>query len=239
MEDIKQLKILVVDDEAELLRLVESILRKEGFCRIYTAEDGVKAMELFENVKPDAAILDVMLPEIDGFTLLQRMRTVSQLPVLFLSAKGENEDRLLGLGIGADDYIVKPFLPKELTLRLCAVLRRVYQPKGNQQGRLPVFELGQARINLNTGTVLKNGCEVKLTAKEYMLLKKLYENAGRIVTSDSLCYAAWGDDYYGYENTLMVHIRRIREKIEPEPSAPRYLMTVRGLGYKLMAGEKQ
>ena len=174
MEDIKQLKILVVDDETELLRLVESILRKEGFCRIYTAEDGVKAMELFENVKPDAAILDVMLPEIDGFTLLQRMRAVSQLPVLFLSAKGENEDRLLGLGIGADDYIVKPFLPKELTLRLCAVLRRVYQPKGNQQGRLPVFELGQARVNLNTGTVLKNGCEVKLTAKEYMLLKKLY-----------------------------------------------------------------
>ena len=135
MEDIKQLKILVVDDETELLRLVESILRKEGFCRIYTAEDGVKAMELFENVKPDAAILDVMLPEIDGFTLLQRMRAVSQLPVLFLSAKGENEDRLLGLGIGADDYIVKPFLPKELTLRLCAVLRRVYHnPRGTSKG---------------------------------------------------------------------------------------------------------
>lgn len=239
MEDIKQLKILVVDDETELLSLVESILRKEGFCRVYTAADGAKAMELFEKVKPDAAILDVMLPEIDGFTLLQRIRTVSQLPVLFLSAKGENEDRLLGLGIGADDYIVKPFLPRELTLRLCAVLRRVYQPRENKQGRLPVFELGQSRVNLNTGTVLKNGREVKLTAKEYMLLKKLYENAGRIVTSDSLCYAAWGDDYYGYENTLMVHIRRIREKIEPDPSAPRYLTTVRGLGYKLMTGEKQ
>lgn len=152
--------------------------------------------------------------------------------VLFLTARGEDEDRLLGLGLGADDYIVKPFLPKELVLRLTAILKRVYLPPKQEQ--FPVFQLGNRIVNLERGTVKDGDKEIPLTAKEHTLLLKLYENRNRIVTSDALCQAAWGDDYYGYENTLMVHIRRIREKIEGNPSQPEYLLTIRGLGYKLM-----
>ena len=154
------------------------------------------------------------------------------MPVLFLSARGEDEDRLLGLGLGADDYIVKPFLPRELILRLTAILRRVYSPP--KQKQRPVFQLGNRTIDLEGGIVRSGSTEYPLTAKEHALLFKLYENRNRIVTSDALCQAAWGDNYYGYENTLMVHTRRIREKVEDNPSNPEYLLTVRGLGYKLM-----
>lgn len=234
MRNIKELKILVVDDERELLHMIESILRKDGYSRIYTASNCKEAVQIAKSVKPDAAILDVRLPDGDGFSLLQTMRTFTKIPVLFVSAMGENEDRILGLGLGADDYIVKPFLPKELTLRLGGVLKRVYTPFVLEEERKPVFFLGECRIDLGSGMVQKGDETTALTAKEYILLEKLYQNQGRIVTSDSLCRAAWGDDYFGYENTLMVHIRRIREKIEQNPSEPNYLLTVRGLGYKLV-----
>lgn len=186
-------------------------------------------------IKPDVAILDVMLPDGDGFALLTSIRQFSNTPVLFLSARGEDEDRLLGLGLGADDYIVKPFLPRELVLQLMAILKRTYFSPVVQ--RLPVFQLGSQTIDLDSAVVHKNQKELALTAKEHALLVKLYENRVRIVTSDALCKAVWGDDSYGYENTLMVHIRRIREKIEPNPSKPVYLLTVRGLGYKLLVKE--
>lgn len=150
--------------------------------------------------------------------------------MIFLAAKGEAEDRVYGLGLGADDYIVKPFLMKELSLRILAVLRRTYQKRQQE----PEFDLGARHIDLSTATVTEAEKERVFTAKEYMLLKKLYENKNRIVTNDALCMAAWGDAYYGYENTLMVHIRRLREKIEANPSAPRHLITVKGLGYKLV-----
>lgn len=190
-------------------------------------------------LKPDAAILDVMLPDGDGFSFLQEIHKFSNIPVLFLSAKGEDEDRILGLGLGADDYIVKPFLPRELTLRLTAVLKRVYLPRTIETEEKPVFWLDTFQIDLNQG-IVSGERNSTLTAKEYALLSKLYVNRGKIVTYDSLCQAAWGDDYFGYENTLMVHIRRLREKIEEIPSKPRYLLTARGLGYKLIVpGEKR
>lgn len=237
MEEIKNKKLLIVDDEPELRNMVDRFLRKEGFHRIYHAASFQEAYTVFHQVKPDAVILDVMLPDGDGFSFFSTLRQSSQVPVLFLTARGEDEDRLLGLGLGADDYIVKPFLPRELVLRLIAVLRRVYAPP--KEERLPVFQLGNRIVDLESGVVRHAGQEVPLTAKEHALLLKLYEQKNRIVTSDALCQAAWGDDYFGYENTLMVHIRRIREKIEPHPSKPEYLLTVRGLGYKLMVkGEK-
>jgi len=174
-----------------------------------------------------------MLPDGDGFSLMREFRAYSAVPVLFLSARDEDEDRLLGLGLGADDYITKPFLPRELILRLRAVLNRAYFPIVLQQKTKSIFYLDDTKIDLNSGMIAAKGGNHTLTAKEFALLEKLYENRGNIVTGDSLCQAAWGDYLYGYENTLMVHIRRLREKIEPEPSSPRHLLTVRGLGYKL------
>ncbi|RXZ80907.1 DNA-binding response regulator [Paenibacillaceae bacterium] len=232
MENMKDKKIMIVDDEPEIRVMIERFLRKEGFFRIYTAADFAAAMAVCRTDKPDIAILDVMLPDGDGFSLLSAIRSFSDLPVLFLSARGEDEDRLLGLGLGADDYMVKPFLPRELVLRLMAVLKRVYASAAVE--RLPVFMLGEQTVDLESAVVRRSEAELPLTAKEHAILIKLYEHQGRIVTSDALCQAVWRDDSYGYENTLMVHIRRIREKIEADPSRPVYLLTVRGLGYKLM-----
>ncbi len=237
MKDIFDCKLLIVDDEPELRRMVNEILRREGFMKVFSAADCKQARRLMASEKPDGVILDVSLPDGDGFALMRDFRTESAVPVLFLSARDEDENRLLGLGLGADDYITKPFLPRELTLRLRAVLSRTYFPVILKQTEKPVFRLGEIEIDLNSGSVTSHKGQLTLTAKEFALLEKLYENRGNIVTGDRLCQAAWGDDLYGYENTLMVHIRRLREKIEPEPSAPRYLLTVRGLGYKLTGAD--
>lgn len=235
-ERFKTKKILIVDDEIDIRKMVDGFLRKEGFTRIYHAANCKEALTVSRSNKPDIAILDVMLPDGDGFALLSSIRRFSQMPVLFLSAKGEDEDRLLGLGLGADDYLVKPFLPRELVLRLFSILRRVYTSPADEQQ--PVIQLGDYTVDLEGAVVRNEKGEQPLTAKEHALLFKLYENRGRIVTSDALCQAVWGDDYFGYENTLMVHIRRIREKIEVNPSRPEHLITVRGLGYKLMTKEE-
>lgn len=235
MGNLKDKKILIVDDEPEISKMIEGFLRKDGFFRIYSATDCSSTLSICQTDKPDIAILDVMLPDGDGFSLLSSIRQFSEMPILFLSARGEDEDRLLGLGLGADDYIVKPFLSRELVLRLTAILKRVYSSPVSE--KLSVFQLGEQTINLESAVVNKNQKELPLTAKEHAILVKLYENQGKIVTSDALCQAVWGDDSYGYENTLMVHIRRVREKIETDPSKPIYLLTVRGLGYKLLAKE--
>ncbi|GAP21973.1 response regulator transcription factor [Leptolinea tardivitalis] len=237
MEDIYQSRLLIVDDEPELRKMLKDILQKDGFLRIFSAATCQQARQVFNQEHPDAIILDVILPDGDGFSLFREFRSVSPIPVLFLSARDEDEDRLLGLGLGADDYITKPFLPRELMLRLKTILNRVYFPFVPKQEVKPVFQLGDTVIDLNKGTVTRGDNSTTLTAKEFALLEKLYENHGRIVTGDSLCRAAWGDNLYSYENTLMVHIRRLREKIEFNPSQPRYLLTIRGLGYKLVSGE--
>ncbi|WP_079912724.1 response regulator transcription factor [Paenibacillus sp. 32352] len=235
MENVKDKKILIVDDEPEIRMMMERFLRKEGFFRIYLAADSASALASCQTDKPDIAILDVMLPDGDGFSLLSSIRQFSEMPVLFLSARGEDEDRLLGLGLGADDYMVKPFLPRELVLRLTAILKRVYSSPVTEY--LCSFRLGERVIHMDSAIVQIDQEELPLTAKEHAILLKLYESRNRIVTSDALCQAVWGDDSYGYENTLMVHIRRLREKIEKDPSNPIYLLTVRGLGYKLLAKE--
>lgn len=234
--EISDCLLLLVDDEAELCKLVKEILQQEGFKRVLTAGNCKSARQLFAEEKPDGVILDVMLPDGDGFSLMREFRAQTQVPVLFLSARDEDENRLLGLGLGADDYITKPFLPRELMLRLRAVLSRTYAHR--QQPEKAVFQLGDTYIDLNSGLITRNERQQMLTAKEYALLVKLYENRGNIVTIDSLCQAAWGGELYSYENSLMVHIRRLREKIEPQPSNPRYLLTVRGLGYRLAAQDK-
>ena len=225
-------KILLVDDEATLRQMVSDHLTRQGFA-VTCAASCAAARQQLATTGPDAAILDIMLPDGDGFALLGELRRVRpELPVLFLSARDEDGARLHGLGLGADDYITKPFLLQELSLRLAAVLRRVYG--GGQQ---PPAVLGGATIDWNSAVIRHpDGSEESLTAKEYTLLKKLWDNRGRIVTTDALCRALWDGELVGYENTLMVHIRRLRSKLEADPSHPAYLLTVRGLGYKLAAG---
>ena len=212
---LKYKKILIVDDEADLREMVTSILEQDGFKTIKTAGTVAEALKICRDWEPDLAILDVMLPDGNGFSLFEQMRTFTEVPVLFLTARG-------------DDYMVKPFLPKELSLRIGIILRRYYK------GEDPIVQLAGSQIDFDRAEVIKENKHFPLTAKEHDILLALYRNAGRIVTIDQLCEAAWGDNPYGYENSLMAHIRRIREKIETNPSKPVSLITVKGLGYKLV-----
>lgn len=219
-------RILIVDDEPALQQMLGEILAGAGY-RTYGALSCAQALERFRAAPPDAVLLDVMLPDGDGFSLFSALRAVRDVPVLFLSARDEDEARLQGLGLGADDYITKPFLPQELLLRLRSVLRRVYRDQPHTD------HLGDTEIDWGKSTVCRGGTETALTAKEFALLKKLWEARGNIVTIDALCGALWDGPLVGYENTLMVHIRRLRAKIEADPSHPQFLLTARGLGYRL------
>ena len=192
-----------------------------------------EALGVCQEWTPELAILDVMLPDGDGFFLFEQIKSFLDIPILFLTARGEDSDRLHGLGLGADDYLVKPFLPKELLLRIGIILRRFYKDEK------PVVTLKGSQIDFSRAEVIRGGERIPLTAKEFEILQALYRNAGRIVTIDQLCEAAWGDNPFGYENSLMAHIRRIREKIEEHPSKPEALLTVRGLGYKLTLADKE
>lgn len=231
--EYKDRKIMLVDDNKELVHMIGGILRKNGYKNLVTAGSVQEGWRVFCSEKPDLAILDIMLPDGDGFALFQKLRAASQLPMLFLSARDEDRDRLFGLGLGADDYITKPFLPEELVLRVGAILRRAYRPSAEPRTEQMLI-LGKRRISFERACVDCGGVETPFTAKELALLRTLYENRGRIVTFDALCGAVWGDSYYGYENTLMVHIRHLREKIEEDPSHPQWLLTARGLGYRLL-----
>lgn len=242
MKYIYDSDILLVDDNAQLRQMVKDILKKEGFLHIETASNCQECRERCSRRMPDLIILDIGLPDGDGFSLMNEIRARSCVPVLFLSARDEDSDRLLGLGLGADDYMTKPFLPRELVLRLSAILKRTYFPPGMESRQQEeVLVLGSRIVDFGEGIVRcadsgaeRGGVPIrKLTAKEITILRKLNENRGRIVTFDALSQALWGEFYYGYENSLMVHIRRLREKIEENPSQPRYLTTARGLGYKL------
>lgn len=220
--------LLLVDDEQELLDMVVSILNEYGFRHITTAKCMQDAVEATQKLRPELAILDVMLPDGNGFNLMEQLKQYGDCPILFLTACGEDEDKFKGFDLGADDYIVKPFLPKELTFRIMAILRRSYKSES------PIVRLKNSQIDFSSAEVIKNNEHIPLTAKEHHLLSVLYRNAGRIVTIDALCEAVWGDNPFGYENSLMAHICRIREKIELHPSQPASLVTVKGLGYKLI-----
>lgn len=231
-EYLRKKRILLVDDEAPLRDMVSSMLAQEGYTQVRTAGNVAEALDVVAAWKPELAILDVMLPDGDGFSLLQRLREMTDVPALFLTARGEDEDKFRGFGLGADDYVVKPFLPRELMFRISALLRRSYKDE------CPRVRLAACELDFERAEVLKGEEHLPLTAKEFELLNVLYRNTGRIVTIDGLCEAAWGDNPYGYENSLMAHIRRIREKIEENPSKPVSLLTVKGLGYKLVLAEK-
>lgn len=235
---LKEARILVVDDNQELCRLVQNICIQEGFIHVETTFSCREAEKKLMEQVADFLILDVNMPQEDGFSFFQRMKPVlesGRIPVLFLSARDQDEDRLQGLGLGADDYMTKPFLPKELILRITAILRRTYRLDEQNND---CYRLGKREVDLSAGTVRfldGSGTVIQLTNKEYQLIKLFLENRGRIMTFDMLSESVWGENYYGYENTLMVHIRKLREKIEEKPSEPVFLITVKGLGYRMNA----
>ena len=266
-ETIYDNRILIVDDNFELRMMLRTFLSREGYRNIALAADCRSAFEEMQSARPDLVILDVNLPDGDGFSLMKKMRedpSFDKVPVLFLSARDKDADRLTGLGLGADDYMVKPFLPKELSLRMGAILKRSYaytaaEPeKVRTSGQEPVYReaglnrtgmeysyfaeeqslpkqiaLGSRSVDFEAGTVRSEQGEERLTVKELKILETLAVSRGKIVTFDNLCKAVWNAQYYTYENTVMVHIRRLREKIEDDPSRPKWLVTARGIGYKL------
>lgn len=234
MQKLTDAKLLVVDDSPEVLAMVCGLLRDAGYARVSGAETCEQARRAFAKAQPDFLILDINLPDGDGFALLRELRAAADVPALFLSARDADSDRLFGLGLGADDYLTKPFLPQELLLRMQLILRRAYKAELAQGDTV---RLGDAVADLAAASARTPQGEAALTAKEVALLRKLSENRGRIVTFDALCEAAWGDGYYGYENALMVHMRHLREKLEENPSQPQWILTARGLGYRL-AGEE-
>ena len=226
-------KILLVDDDRDLLEMLLSIFRRAGYTKLLTASSGPEALRAWKENQSDLVVLDVMMPGMDGFSVLKEIRRTSRVPVLMLTARGEAEDRIEGLEIGADDYLPKPFLPRELLLRAGAILSRAY-PEQNE-----LVELAGATVNMANAEVFKNGEKQTLTAKELQLFEKLYQNAGRIVTTGILCETICGEFWQGYESTLSTHIRHLREKIEENPSKPVSLITIKGLGYRLNLKEVQ
>lgn len=228
-----QHSILIVDDQKDLCEMIKTIFENAGFNNLIMANTGAQALHLWSTLHPDMIILDVMLPDIDGFTILKEIRKSSRIPILMLTARGEADSKFFGFENGADDYLTKPFLPKELLLRVQAIMKRAY-PNLNH-----IIHLASSTVDLDCAKVKCGDKTFSLTAKELLLLKKLYENTGRIVTTGSLCQAICGDYWEGYETTLVTHIRHLREKIEASPSNPQSLITAKGIGYRLyLKGEK-
>ncbi|MGI6609366.1 MAG: response regulator [Limnochordia bacterium] len=219
-------RVLVVDDEPAILELVSFNLKKEGY-DVVTAADGKSALEVFAAEKPDLVVLDLMIPEPDGYEVCKLIRAQSAVPVIMLTARGEEQDRVRGLDLGADDYVVKPFSPRELLARVRAVLRR--SPVAQETDRLVA---GDLVIDSERHQVTIAGELVELTPKEFDLLKMLAENAGRALERDFLLEKVWGYAFAGATRTLDVHIRRLRQKIDDDPQNPRYIETVHGVGYR-------
>lgn len=229
--NIREYKILLLDDEREILNHIENGLKQEGFYRIFKTSTLEEAKKTFLKEKPHILVLDIMLPDGDGYELLKYVRSSSDIPVIFLTAKDEDVDKLIGLGLGADDYITKPFIMKELVFRINAILRRSYKIKLQETENCI---LGDVIIDFSQNVVINNDKSVNLTAMEREILSKLYENKNRVLTKDAIAEAIWGEDISGNEQSLIMHIRRIRNKIEENPSEPKYLKTIKGIGYKLI-----
>lgn len=227
--DNKDRCILIVDDEEELRNMLHLFLKRSGFTNILTASDKGEALLAIDKNNVELALLDIMLPDGNGFEILNYIRRKSNLPVIFLTALDGMNEKQEGFLSGGDDYIVKPFNPDDLLLRIIAILRRTY---GSQS--FEVLKLKYALIDFSSGKIYRGDFEAGLTAKEFNILKLLSDNINRIVTIDTILEKVWGPDCYGYENTLMTHIYRIREKLEPDPSKPQMLITAKGLGYKLI-----
>jgi DNA-binding response OmpR family regulator len=221
--------ILVVDDEPQILEVLKLYLTRDGF-RVHTANDGNAALAAFDAHTPDLIVLDLMLPKLDGLEVFKRLRAKRAVPIIMLTARGDEVDRVLGLELGADDYIVKPFSPREVVARVKNVLRRAASPADDGTDKPITYD--DLQIDPRTRTVHAHGKPIELTSKEFDLLHFLARHPRQVFTRAQLLDKVWGYEFFGDASTVTVHIRRLREKIETNPAEPRYLATVWGVGYK-------
>jgi two-component system response regulator RegX3 len=222
--------VLIVEDEESFVEALVVGLKREGFL-VKVARDGAEALKLFDAVRPDLVLLDLMLPKVSGIDVCRELRSRSRVPIIMVTAKGAEIDTVVGLEVGADDYVTKPYRLRELVARMRAVLRRV--PVGeDDEASGEVLEVGDVRLDPERHEVYVRGQAVALPLKEFELLELLLANAGRVLTRETLIDRIWGPHYVGDTKTLDVHVKRLRAKVEEEPSAPRRITTVRGLGYK-------
>ncbi|MEY3615827.1 MAG: hypothetical protein RLZZ518_829 [Actinomycetota bacterium] len=231
MSTSTQQTVMVVEDEEAFIDALVVGLRREGFA-VEVARDGAEAISNFDRISPDIVLLDVMLPKVSGTDVCREIRKKSQVPIIMVSAKGTEIDTVVGLEVGADDYIVKPYRIRELVARVRAALRRSATTDGANFDSGSAVSVGDVSINPEQHVVVVRGQLTKLPLKEFELLYVLMANAGRVMTRDTLIDRVWGSDYYGDTKTLDVHIKRLRSKIESAPSTPTAILTIRGLGYK-------
>ena len=227
-------KVLVVEDDSTLLGVIKYNLVKEGYGTI-TASDGAQAIEAARKERPDLVILDIMLPKVDGLEVCRILRRESNIPIIMLTARSEEIDKVVGLEIGADDYMTKPFSVKELMARVKALLRRAEMAPGHSAAagdQSPVIREGELEINVERHAVFLSGAPIELTPKEFDLLVFMMKNKNRVMSRDYLLEKVWGYDFAGDTRTVDVHIRWLRQKIEKDPADPKRLITVRGVGYK-------
>jgi DNA-binding response OmpR family regulator len=231
----KKVRIVTADDDPQLLRLIARNLEFEGY-EVLTASDGALALEQIERSAPDLVLLDVMMPKMDGFTVTSRVREFSPVPIIIVTARGQDQDKVKGLDLGADDYLTKPFSVEELLARVRAVLRRAqFLANDSSTGRASTIRVGDLVIDFAQHLVTLNGKEVPLTPTEYRLLAYLAHNVGRVLTQDLLLEHVWGEDYLGESHMLQVNVNRLRRKLEADPAHPRYLKTKVGIGYLLVS----
>jgi two-component system response regulator RegX3 len=238
MVQVEEGKILIVDDDPYILEMLKFVLEKENFVSLYTAESGNEALRICQEVSPDLIILDVMLPDLDGMDVCKKIRQFSNAPILFLTAKNTDADKLTGFIYGGDDYITKPFNPLEVTARIRVHLRRQLMLSEAAEPVHQIYDFGYFQLNETSGQLIVDGKEMSCPAKEFQLLLFFCQHLNQVFSSRQLYRQVWDETFdLGGENTVKVHIRRLRSKIEPNPSEPRYLLTVRGLGYKLVKGQ--
>jgi two-component system KDP operon response regulator KdpE len=235
-EDFSRRRILVVDDEERMVRFIRMNLEHDGF-QVSEAFNGKQAIQRLRDVSPDLILLDVMMPDIDGFEVLQMVREISSVPVIMLTAKGEEDDRIRGLELGADDYVPKPFNPRELVSRVKAVLRRTEGASGSMHGLIEVDE--HLKMDFDRREIWKDGKLVKLRPTEYRLLYHLVQNAGWVVSHDQLLAKVWGYEYRDEPHYVRLYVNYLREKLEDDPSNPRYILTERGVGYRFVDFRRQ
>ncbi|MBC2870999.1 response regulator transcription factor [Acetanaerobacterium sp. MSJ-12] len=229
---MQDLNVLVVDDDREIVNVIEIYLKNEGL-NVLKAYDGIQAIQQLRENEIHLILMDIMMPKLDGIQTTLKIREQNQIPIILVSAKGEDTDKIIGLNLGADDYIVKPFNPLELVARVKSQLRRYVTFSGSFGERDDVLQCDGLVINNTTKEVLVDGEPVRLTPIEYKILHLLMQNQGRVFSIDEIYEKVWNEPSFNAENTVAVHIRRIREKIEFDPKKPKYLKVVWGLGYKI------